>query len=146
MRNLKEEVVYKEVKRSIWKKKRFWVLGIILSLFIISKLGGSADTPSGIEEDFYKSSLYSFHELNIAIEENEFPNKKVTKWIADHTRAMENYPGDYSEKEKMILIHFRKLITSVGLSQQSGDRNMLEKEINEARSNLANILEVEEDY
>ncbi|WP_240522234.1 hypothetical protein [Bacillus thuringiensis] len=46
----------------------------------------------------------------------------------------------------MILIHFRGLITSVGLLEQSGDRNMLEEKINEARSNLANILEVEEDY
>ncbi|ABS24161.1 hypothetical protein ACRS6Y_04065 [Bacillus cytotoxicus] len=147
MRNLKEDVVvHKEVKRPIWKKKRFWILGIILILFITSKLGSSIDTPSGIEEDFYKSSLYSFHELNIAIEENAFPDKKVTKWVADHMRAMENYPNDYSEKERMILIHFRGLITSVGLLEQSGDRNMLEEKINEARSNLANILEVEEDY
>lgn len=76
MRNLKEEVVHKEVKRPIWKKKRFWILGSILILFIISKLGGSIDTPSGIEEDFYKSSLYSFHELNIAIEKMNFPIKK----------------------------------------------------------------------
>ncbi|WP_240522235.1 hypothetical protein [Bacillus thuringiensis] len=99
MRNLKEEVVvHNEGKRPVWKKKRFWILGIILSLFIISKLGGSTDTPSGIEEDFYKSSLYGFHELNIAIEKNEFPDKKVIKWVADHTRAMENYPDDYSEK------------------------------------------------
>ncbi|AFQ29325.1 hypothetical protein P4493_18700 [Bacillus thuringiensis] len=147
MRNLKEDVVvHKEVKRPIWKKKIFWILGIILSLFIISNLGGSADIPSGIEEDFYKSSLYSFHELNVAIEDNEFPDKKVTKWVADHMRAMENYPNDYSEKERMILIHFRGLITSVGLLKQSGDRNMLDEKINEVRSNLANILEVEEDY
>ena len=76
MRNLKEDVVvHKEVKRPIWKKKIFWILGIILSLFIISNLGGSADIPSGIE-DFYKSSLYSFHELNVAIEDNEFPDKR----------------------------------------------------------------------
>ena len=35
MRNLKEDVVvHKEVKRPIWKKKIFWILGIILSLLL----------------------------------------------------------------------------------------------------------------
>ena len=60
MRNLKEDVVVHKSKETYLEKEKILDFRYYFKSFIIFNLGGSADTPSGIEEDFYKSSFIVF--------------------------------------------------------------------------------------
>jgi hypothetical protein len=131
-------------KKPILKDWRFWVGCAILLVFIASRF--DSHVPDGIEKDFYRNALVAFHKLNVAYEEQEVPDNDVIKWIADHTRSMESYPEDYTDREKYILNSLRSMVVDVGMLKSFGKGNEIEQKIIDARSNLAKALEVDENY
>lgn len=125
-------------RKPIWKIKVIWAIGIIVVLFLAYKLGSSLNVPEGIGENYYSNALWAFHELNVAFENGEFPSNEVTKSISDNAREVETNSANYTDKEKYISEQFIKMVLGVGEG--------LEEQVYEARSNLANVLEIEETY
>ncbi|QSB10851.1 hypothetical protein JTI58_04025 [Lysinibacillus fusiformis] len=135
------ELKFSEVpvkRKPIWKSKVIWAIGIIIVLFLAYKLGSSPNVPEDIGENYYSNALWAFHELNVAFENGEFPSNEVTKSISDNAREVETNSTNYTDKEKYISEQFIKMILGVGEG--------LEEQVYEARSNLANLLEVDENY
>lgn len=131
-----EEVVVS--KKPIWKNKKVLIIGILVVLFLAYKIENSPSVPDGIGENYYSNALWAFHELNVAFEKGKFPSDEVTKSIADNVRAVESDLSKYSDKEIFISGQFTKMLLGVGEGNVS--------QVNEARANLAAVLEVDEDY
>ncbi|WP_421924958.1 hypothetical protein [Lysinibacillus capsici] len=135
------ELKFSEVpvkRKPIWKSKVIWAIGIIVVLFLAYNLSSSPNVPEGIGENYYSNALWAFHELNVAFENGEFPSNEVTKSISDNAREVEINSTNYTDKEKYISEQFIKMVLGVGEGW--------EEQVYEARSNLANVLEVDEDY
>lgn len=124
-------------KKPIWKNKVFWIVSILLFLFFASKMGSSG-VPEDIRENYYDNALWAFHELNKAYENREFPSDEVVESISNNVRAVESDLSSYSNKEIFISEQFTKMLLGVGEGNVS--------QVNEARANLAAVLEVDEDY
>ncbi|KXI51978.1 MULTISPECIES: hypothetical protein [Bacillus cereus group] len=145
--------VDEKIKKPIWKKRSFWIIGVIILLFLSSKLGMSNNIPDGIEKEFYNDSLEVFHELNVSMEDRKLPDEKVISWVAEQERNIVKNPEGYTEKEKYISANLRSWIVNIGnLVEYGGDKGLelelrdFEKKSNTARANLAGVLEIDEDY
>lgn len=130
-----EEVVVN--KKPIWKNKAVWIVSILLFLFFASKMGSSG-VPEDISENYYDNALWAFHELNKAYENKELPSGEVMESISNNARAVESDLSSYSNKEIFISEQFTKMLLGLGEGNVS--------QVNEARANLAAVLEVDEDY
>lgn len=131
-----EEVVVK--RKPIWKNRAVWIVGILVILFFAFKIGNSPSVPEGIGENYYSNALWAFHELNVAYEKGKFPSDEVVESISNNVRAVESDLSKYSDKEIFISGQFTKMLLGVGEGNIS--------QVNEARANLAAVLEVDEDY
>ncbi|UPJ16564.1 hypothetical protein MYW48_28455 [Bacillus cereus] len=145
--------VDEKVKKPIWKKRSFWIIGVIIFLFLSAKLGMSNNIPDGIEKEFYNDSLEAFHELNVSMEDRKFPDEKVISWVAEQERNIAKNPEGYTEKEKYISANLRSWIVNIGNLVEYGENKNLKLELrdfehkgNTARTNLAGVLEIDEDY
>lgn len=144
MRELSAEKVV--VKKPIWKNRTFWIISTLVFLFFAYKLGSSPSVPEGIEEEHYDDVLWAFHEINVAFEEGEYPSSEVISWVSDHARIIERDSYDYTEKEIYINEQLTKMLLGVGSIQDFGEHQGFEEQVNEARANLSEVLEVAEDY
>lgn len=133
-------------KKPIWKNRTVWIIGILVVLFIAYKVGSSPSVPEGIEEKHYEQALGAFHELNVAFEKGEYPSHDVISWVTDHASIIERDASDYTEKEIYINGQLTKMLLGVGSIQDFGENRGFEEQVYEARSNLADVLEVDENY
>lgn len=134
-------------KKPLWKGKVTWVTGIILVLFLAYKFGSSSNIPEGIGENYYSNALWAFQEINEALEKGELPNDEVLNSIADNSEEVKSNSANYTEKEIYIGEEFG--IVSIGLlliaSGEIADTTQAEKRVYEALSNIAYVLEIDED-
>ncbi|MEH7125861.1 MULTISPECIES: hypothetical protein [unclassified Bacillus (in: firmicutes)] len=137
MSELKAEEVLVN-KKPIWKNKRVLIIGILVVLFLAFKVGSSPSVPEGIEEEHYKSALWVFHELNMALEEKEYPSEDVISWIRDHRVIIEEDSSLYTVKE--ININEMLMVMAAGVATM--DQELAYK----TRASIAELLEVDEDY
>ena len=130
-----EEVAVNKIP--IWKNKIFWIVSILLFLFFASKIGSSG-VPEDIGKNYYDNALWAFHELNVAIKKGELPSDEVFESISSNVRAVESDLSKYSDKEIFISKQFMNMLMGAGEGNVS--------RVNEARANLAAVLEVDENY
>ena len=141
-----EEVSVK--KKPLWKRKVTWVVAILVVLFLAYKLGSSPNVPEGIGENYYSNALWAYHEINVALKKGELPSDEVLDSIGDNAEEVKSNPTKYTEKERYISEEFGILYIGLLLivSEEVADTTQTKNRIYEALSNLANVLEVDEEY
>lgn len=144
MNEMKVEEV--EKKKPIWKNKSFWVVGVLIILFFTYFQGAFKDVPEGLAEGYYDNALWVFHELNEAFDENKSPSDDVIEFMSDYNRSMDAYPTDYTQKEIYVNELLVSMLVVVGDIYYFEEGQGLEAKLYETRANLAEVLEVDEDY
>lgn len=141
-----EEVSVK--KKPLWKRKVTWVVAILVVLFLAYKLGSSPNVPEGIGENYYSNALWAYHEINESLEKGELPSEEVLNSIQGNTEEVKSNPSKYTEKERYVSEEFGILYMGQLLivSGEVADTTQTKNRVYEALSNLANVLEVDEDY
>ncbi|KYG90622.1 hypothetical protein A0U40_06510 [[Bacillus] sp. KCTC 13219] len=131
-----EEVSVK--KKPIWKRKVTWVVGVLILIVVAYNLGSSPNVPEGIGENYYSNALWAYHEINGAFKNGQFPSNEVSESLYNNVKAIDSNPSNYTNKEIYISQQLTKMLLGAGQGWQD--------QFYEARSNLAMVLEIKEDY
>lgn len=134
-------------KNPIWKSKVLWIVGVLILIVVAYNLGSSSNVPEGIGENYYSNALWAYREINEALKKGELPSDEVLDSIGNNAEEVKSNPSKYTKKERYISEEFEILYIGLLLivSGEVADTTQTENRVYEALSNLANVLEIDED-
>lgn len=110
-------------KKPMWKRRSIWLIGVIVIIILILKLGNFSDTPKGLDKEFYNNALKAFNEINYVVEENK-PVKSDgrVQWVGEQLIDMDKAPSKFSKEEKELLKGLQLLVSTATMIVSHNER------------------------